>query len=201
MRKETITTTYTIYNFNELSEEVQKAAIDKYINATIDQRNDWYYEDCKEELKRLLPNSEAKLQYSLSYCQGDGLEIYGSIAWADLLEAVKEDLTEKEAKTIDHYLSEIDSYIELNPNRQYCYYHFNKNTFINAFEDSLYYSIFANINHETINKYCSLCNDYLEELSSAWETAGYDYLYNPDHDEIVDELSQYEYLKDGSMYN
>ena len=75
---ETITKTYNVYNFNELDEEIQKELIQKekeyqyesYIEAFL---YDDLLEEAKRVLKKYIKHTELNdINYSLSYCQGDG---------------------------------------------------------------------------------------------------------------------------------
>lgn len=80
---EVITKKYDVYNFNELSKEIQKKLIEKEIQ----EQNEFYidnflFEDMQEEAKQLLQkyfkNNKTEFKaiyYDLSYCQGRGAMI------------------------------------------------------------------------------------------------------------------------------
>lgn len=71
----TVTEAYNVYTYIELSEEAKEKV------------NQWYLDDpmksetisdiFTEDLKKLFPGRNLKMQYSLGDCQGDGLNIYG----------------------------------------------------------------------------------------------------------------------------
>lgn len=76
---ETVTKKYTIYNFDELSEEMQQELIEKETQAQHEGYCEAFlYSDMEEKAKELLQKyfgNRAELKdvyYSLSYCQGDG---------------------------------------------------------------------------------------------------------------------------------
>ena len=79
---QTITKTYNIYNFDELSEEIQEQLVKKEIEILTENYCDYYLkEDMEEEAKELIGKAFGdkaiykKIYYSLSYCQGDGAMI------------------------------------------------------------------------------------------------------------------------------
>ena len=79
---QTITKTYNIYNFDELSEEIQEQLVKKEAEILTENYCDYCLEeDMEEEAKELIGKAfgnKAVFQnvyYSLSYCQGDGAMI------------------------------------------------------------------------------------------------------------------------------
>lgn len=69
-----VNVTYKIYEFSELSEDVKTKVKEWYLNNFY--QNEEFSDMCKEELSHRFPKSDLKVQYSLSYCQGDGLNVY-----------------------------------------------------------------------------------------------------------------------------
>lgn len=80
---EVITKKYDVYNFNELSKEIQKKLIEKEIQDQHEFYIDNYlFEDMQEEAKKLLQkyfkNNKTEFKmvyYDLDYCQGRGAMI------------------------------------------------------------------------------------------------------------------------------
>jgi hypothetical protein len=73
------TRTYTVYSFKELPKETQEKVIQQWY-----EKEDYPFlsDDLEEELRQLDTLklfSNVKLQYSLGYCQGDGLSFSGDI--------------------------------------------------------------------------------------------------------------------------
>ncbi|MES2408991.1 MAG: hypothetical protein V4509_01680 [Patescibacteria group bacterium] len=94
------TKTITLYSLSELSKEAQKKAHDQWIS-----NNDYtWLSDClNERLHEMLIENSIKdlndtskpgttpteVQYSLSYCQGDGMMFAGSFEWKDWTVRIK----------------------------------------------------------------------------------------------------------------
>ncbi len=72
---ETITREYKVFNFEELSEEAKEKVIENHYIYEHEYGYNFLEMDIKEELKQLDQCFlGASIAYSLSYCQGDGLE-------------------------------------------------------------------------------------------------------------------------------
>ena len=72
------------YSYEELNEDAKAKVKQWYLEDPI--RNENFYEDVKNYLKENFPRSELEVTYSLGYCQGDGLNIYGKVNLYDFLE-------------------------------------------------------------------------------------------------------------------
>lgn len=72
----------TVYLFSELSEEAKEKVRNWYLES---QDTYIFSEDCEEELREIFPNSGLDVQYSLSYCQGDGFNIFGNLDIDDFI--------------------------------------------------------------------------------------------------------------------
>lgn len=103
MRK--ITVEYTVYDYSELSKEAKQKVKDWHLNNPF--RSNDFSDICAEFLSACFPKSDLKTQFSLQYCQGDGLNIYGKlnlkdIASDELAEYLPADIvfTEKEKKAL-----------------------------------------------------------------------------------------------------
>lgn len=81
----TITKTYDLYEYKELSAGAKERALKDYNDSTVEYP--FLEEDIKETCKGLLTNNgiegDPKVSYSLSWCQGDGAMFYGSFIWKD----------------------------------------------------------------------------------------------------------------------
>lgn len=70
------------YTFPELTGEAKEKAKEWYLN---DETLSWELTNNYEsDLSCIFPNSDLKVQWSLSYCQGDGVNIYGSVNMEDI---------------------------------------------------------------------------------------------------------------------
>ena len=210
---EIITREYKVYNFSELSEEAKDKVKQWYLD---DDFRPYEFENIyTEDLKYLFNNSDLKLQFSLSYCQGDGLNIYGKLDLmdvftairdtehnGDLFEQYKDLFSEHEQKTIEAYMEVCGREVELPYNRHYCYCIDDRVDFADDWIESLEYCRYKNIQIDTIIKMEKLVGRMFENLSGTYEKYGYDYFYNAD-DEVVNETCEangWRFLEDGTFF-
>ena len=69
------------------------------------------------------PNSDIKVQWSLDYCQGDGVNLYGELDYRDAIEFIKKmqpDKIEEDFTRIVKFCN-IDFKLPENPRYSYCY--------------------------------------------------------------------------------
>lgn len=147
---EVVTREYKIYNFSELSEDAKDKAKQWYLDD--DFRPSEFTEIYEQDLRNIFPDSELKLQYSLNYCQGDGLNIYGELNVSNVLNLPKshfcgdefndliEYFTEKELRTISRYSSECGTDIKLPMNNHYNYYCVDRIDLAEEWENDLWYA-------------------------------------------------------------
>lgn len=116
------------YTFPELTGEAKEKAKEWYLN---DETLSWELTNNYEsDLSCIFPNSDLKVQWSLSYCQGDGVNIYGSVNMEDIFVLSQNApaynwidgyLTEKEIRTLRFYMSEYKNEVKIPVNRRYSY--------------------------------------------------------------------------------
>ena len=210
---EVVTREYKVYNFSELSEEAKDKVKQWYLD---DDFRPYDFENIyTEDLKYLFNNSDLKLQFSLSYCQGDDLNIYGKLDLVDVFTAIRDtkhsgdlfkqykDLfSEHEQRTIEAYMEVCGREVELPYNRHYCYCIDDRVDFADDWIESLEYCRYKNIQIDTIRKMEKLVGRMFENLSATYEKYGYDYFYNAD-DEVVNETCEangWRFLEDGTFF-
>ena len=71
-----------VYQYNELEEYAQEQAKRDFLEK--EHLSDFFSEDLTEELQEQFGLYNLKTYYSLSYCQGDGLCLYGEITYLEL---------------------------------------------------------------------------------------------------------------------
>lgn len=210
---EVVTREYKVYNFSELSEDAKEKAKQWYLDD--DFRPQKFENIYTEDLHYLFNNSDLKMQFSLSYCQGDGLNIYGKLDLMDVFAAIRDtdhsgeqfkqykDLfSEHEQKTIEAYMEACGREIELPYNRHYCYCIDDRVDFADEWIEILEYCRYKNIQIDTIRKMEKLIGTMFENLSATYEKYGYDYFYNAD-DEVVNETCEangWRFLEDGTFF-
>lgn len=210
---EVVTREYKVYNFSELSEDAKEKAKQWYLDD--DFRPQEFENIYTEDLHYLFNNSDLKIQFSLSYCQGDGLNIYGKLDLMNVFAVIRDtdhsgeqfkqykDLfSEHEQKTIEAYMEACGREIELPYNRHYCYCIDDKVDFADEWIEILEYCRYKNIQIDTIRKMEKLVGMMFENLSATYEKYGYDYFYNAD-DEVVNETCEangWRFLEDGTFF-
>lgn len=204
------------YTYNELSEEAKENAKEQYLYDS--DRSYVFYEDIKNYLDEEFPNSELDVQFSLSSRQGDGLNIYGSVAIEDALKisTSSNDIKEK----IEEFALINGLYIELTENSRYTY----SCKFMDIEDINKYSDVFENWSdwlfdpylfddedeYDTWfenfwNKYAKpfILNVYnqFEELDGKFEKDGYDYLYEISDEEMSDlsDINMWEFDEDGNF--
>ena len=166
--------TINVYNFNELSQEAKDYAINQ-CKDKFETDLDFYYDDCIDTIEENGFFGNIKLQYSLNYCQGDGLSFSCEFIKTEILQKLfKEVLGEGKDKTIENIID--NCYFNLVGNTgHYCY----------ASSRDLEFGFDDNINAPNIEKVVGEVEDKLREmylsLCKELEKQGYD--------EIKDQLS------------
>lgn len=209
----TVTETYNVYTYPELSEEAKEKAKQWYLDD--DFRNNEFKEFYTEDLHNIFINSDLKMQYSLGYCQGDGLNIYGKLDLMDIFKAICNRsycgdtfkdfwniISEHEQKTIEAYMEVCGRNIELPYNSRYSYCVSDKTDFAEEWIEKLEYQQYKNIQVDTIRKMEKLVANVFTMLSNTYEKYGYKYFYEPDEEEVIEvcEANGWEFLEDGTFY-
>lgn len=199
----TITKKYKLYTYNELSEEAKEKVKEWYLDDEM--RSTFFYEDKKYFLAENYKRSNLEVIFSLSNCQGDGLNIEGKINLYDFAEKWETD--EKSRRTIEHYIDNSFSEYTFESNNRYCYScKFIDRKYIDdtimEFIDDLKYNGIRGIKTDVIKAFFNDMIDHFEELDEEWEKAGYKYFYDAEESEIAEccEANNYEFLEDGTFY-
>lgn len=198
---EIITRNYTVYDYSELSAEAKKVVKKWYIDDDI--RTEIFSEDINYMLQEDFKNSNLEVQYSLSYSQGDGLNIYGDLWLSDILDKINFDnFSEKEKKFILWAVKEYAQKIKLPYNHPYCYCIARQADFSGYIECDLENCRMRDINYIALEKFEAACIEYFENLCSEYEKAGYKYFYEPDETEICEacEANDWKFTADGKFF-
>lgn len=179
----TITKEYNLYNYDELSKEAQKRALNDYTRG-----NDYVFlSDCmNERLHELLEENNIKdtndtskpgtrpteVMYSLSYCQGDGCMFQGVFQWKDYTVTIEHS---------GHYYHSNSKTIEISKNWDVDY-------------DNEY------VGEEVENEFNGIYQDICKQL----EKFGYDFIeYENSEENFIEmcECNEWTFLSDGKMMN
>lgn len=188
------------YNYSELSEKAKERVKNWYLSGDI--RYDLFYEDIKIYLSEHFPKSDLQVCYSLSSCQGDGLNIYGKLNLYDFLDKWEQD--EKTKRTLKFYIDNSLQHYTFEKNNRYCYSckfidRENISDIINEFITELPYNNITNIKTDLIHLFFNDMIDYFDDLDSEFEKDGYNYLYNVDEEEIKEfcDNNEFYFTEDG----
>lgn len=209
---EIITKEYNVYDFSELSEDAKEKAKQWYLDD--DFRPSEFTEIYEQDLQNIFPDSELKLQYSLNYCQGDGLNIYGNLDVNNILNFPAsgfcgnefDDLigyfTDKEVRTISRYSDECGTKIGLPMNNHYNYCCVDRIGLAEEWENDLWCASYKNINKELLQKLEKYVITIIERLCADYEKYGYKFFYEVE-DETMEELcdiNEWKFLEDGTYF-
>lgn len=208
MRIETVE--YEIYKFSELDEEAKEKAKQWYLDG---REPCDFTDDCQRDLEMLFLNSDLKVQYSLGCCQGDGLNIYGLLNINDCLNLLSNHnagdtfneydiLTEKEIRTVQHYLDFTQECISLPMNMRYCYSLADRIDVYDMYGDMLEQECIRDINHSLLEKLQNIVRGMIGTLAKEYERNGYEYFYEISDEDMEEncEVNEYEFLKDGTYW-
>lgn len=209
MRKIKVVTEYELYKYEELNSEAKEKAKRNYLDNL---EPALFTDEVETDLKTVFPNSNLKVQYSLNYCQGDGLSVYGSLDFEDIFNIFKgndypvliegiDPFTEKEIKTLRFYANEkgalnIDCDCRYPFFRDWCY------NFADDWIETFECNGFSFIRTELIYRFEKAIKTIMRRYCKKWEDAGYKFFYEID-DESMEEMSNdggLEYLADGTLY-
>lgn len=199
---------YNVYSYLELSDEAKEKAKEDYLNDYC--RSEALTDIYMEDLKNIFPNSDLKIQWSLNGCQGDGVNIYGNLNINDIfnlpnvtdMKWIRDELTEKEIRTMKFYMSEYQEDTILPMNRRYYYCYINYIDFSADFYSALEDIGIRNINSNVLCKIEGIIRKVIKELCNRYERIGEDYLYNISDEEMEEtsEANDWKYFKDGSFF-
>lgn len=169
------------YKYNELAEQVQRNLKEKIVHS-------WEYMDdfhwkIQDMIENDFPNSDIKVQWSLNYCQGDGVNLYGVLDYRDAIEFIKKMQRNKFEEDFTKIVKfcDIDFKLPENPRYAYCYV-----SNVDAAIDMI--SKYEAITDEeppedwqtTAKKFESVLIECLENFCKEIENYGYDY-FSTDH--------------------
>ena len=195
----TITRAYTVYEYKELCEEAKEKVREWYLEG---QEAYIFTDMCKENLKSMFPNSELEVEYSLSYRQGDGFNIYGTIYLDEVLEKIADKFTAKELKFFEWVFNQYGSTFKMESNRHYCYCICSRNDFSENILSDMEDDQMRGISTETLEKFSKLVGEYLDGLCRDFEKEGYAYFYEISDEDLREacEANEWTFTADGKFF-
>lgn len=200
------TYTCTAYEYPELSEEAKEKVKEWYLSDP--ERAIDFRDMILVDLNDYLNPYEINVQFSLSSCQGDGVNIYGRIPVEAIKDAPNNEFfpwagrvfwptayTEKEWRTLIHY-SHVAHCIHIPTNPRYCFPMSSSIDLAEEWLESLQAEGYKNINVALIQRFDRDIKSWHRDLCRYYETMGYDYLYNVDDDELTEVCQSNEWFFD-----
>lgn len=209
MRKIQVVTDYELYKYEELDSKGKEKAKRKYL----DEQDEYEFTDMVEaDTTLVFPNSKLKVQYSLSYSQGDGLSVYGFLDFEDIFNILKgndypslvegiDPFTEKEIKTLRFYANEEEG-LNVDVVGRYPFFREWVYDFAEDWIDTFEGDGLSSIKTDLIYRFEKAVKTIMQRYCKEWEDAGYKFFYEID-DESMEEISEangWEYLADGTLY-
>lgn len=200
-----------VFEYTELNEAAKERAKEWYLDDY--NRTEDFHEIITEDLKNLFPNSDLKVCFSLASCQGDGLNVYGTIDLLDFLSidknigsSVFSSYTDKELRRLKFYFQYFNEYT-FERNNRYCYSckfidkKYEDET-VNDFCNELRENGIRCIDVHLIDKFFSELLEWFSDYDSDMEKAGYDYLYHIDDEDMEDicTANEWMFLESGEFY-
>ena len=202
--KRTVTKSYDVFTYDELSDEAKAKVKDMFLQWRGEDSN-IFTEDCENVLAELFPNSDLNVQYDLSYSQGDGFNTYGKLKATDLIDVDlgKYPLNGTSIKPLSDKNAIKDACekagifdITLENNSRYCYSLADRIELDRTYEDEL-----SEDEIKLLDELEKFAQDVIGEINSKFEDNGYDYFYEMDEDEVRDmaDANDYEFTEDGKL--
>ena len=199
---------YDVFTYDELSDQAKETAREKVRDRILQWRgddSDVFTDSCVTTLNELFPNSDLNVQYSLSYCQGDGLNTSGKLKVDDLLNV---DLTayplngsgikpleDKEAIKAACEKADVTS-LDLPENRRYGYSMADRIEVVPDYDVEL-------TDGETalLNELEKFAQDVMGRINNQLEDDGYNWFYEVTDEDIQEEISsqELEFTEDGEI--
>lgn len=210
----TITTTTNIYKYGELNADAQDKVKQWYLDNF--REPDIFSNMVAEDLEMIFGKNDLDVEYSLNYCQGDGLNIYGCIHVNQILDTVEKNengitllddfnkmLSKQDKEIIRKYANHYHMVHVPENNTRYSYCVADQVDYAGECETELKYDGIENINTTALDNFNDALIHFFNELCDMYEEWGYDYFYNVDDDYLSNECddNSWEFTEDGELYN
>lgn len=192
----TITIIREVFKFDELSNEAKQKVKEWYLST----QEDCIFSDMVEEYLMVDYGLELEVGYSLGYCQGDGLCLYGEISFDQIRnnETMKK-IVFKGFNVSDcrafHELEYYVSHITLTHRGRY--YHSNSVDI----DIDYYAGGISDKMDKVVKKILTNVKSWYFEECYRYEQMGYDYFYEISESDLKDfcESNEYEFYEDGTL--
>lgn len=196
---------YDVYTYDELSDEAKEKVKSWFLDIRCEDDGDVFQDSCMVTLYDLFPNSDVKIEYSLSYRQGDGFNTYGTLSVDDLLNVDLSKITftdsnitplsDKDAIKAVCEKADVTS-IALPENRRYGYSMADRIEVVPDYDVELTDEETALLSE--LEKFAQDVMGFLNKQNEDW---GYEYFYEATDEEVADwaNANDYEFTEDGEL--
>lgn len=204
-----------IYEYEELDCDGKSKVKEWFSNSGI--TNDSFNYDVAEDMSVFGRFHDLDYQYSLSYCQGDGFNIYGKVYVENILECLKNwpnvlellqlegkvfQYTDKEWGALKFYESCLYDMPELQYNHRYSYCTSEWTDFATdwIWELREYHNI-GGIRKSLIRQYEKDIIVFFGRLCGYYEKRGYQQIYEPDEEWVAEicDINEWRFTKEGKL--
>ena len=207
MREATITV--NVYKYEELCEKAKERIKTEYLQECRTACE--FSELCEAELSVLFPHSSLRVEYSLSYCQGDGLNIYGMLDLEDALMRVMFDMDDEEQYILTKLLDKNHYTYRMRQNGRYSYSICDRHFYVEDLipeneDDEAVMSALVKFDGETVTsalaKFNDLVRENLVELCGTFEKMGYEFFYDITDEDMcsICTENEWEFTADGVYF-
>lgn len=196
----TITKTIDLYRYSELSDDARERVKQWYLNG---QDAGVFSDDCKDWLQYKYGLLDMNVQFSLAYCQGDGLNVYGDVTFWELEKILATSgFTQKELKRLEFYYKQVYDSIHIPRNSWYCYDYSSCIDFANDWIVELENDGIRDIDKQLIYRFESYLKQVFHEINSELEQRGYDFFYEISDFDLSDtcDANDWYFTADGTCY-
>ena len=204
MRIETVD--YKVFTFSELSEEAKEKVKERVLDDRSMFDTDIFTQDCIEHMRCKYGMDSLDVNYSLGYCQGDGLSFTGEVDIIDFLEypsnkeLLEKNFTPKELKRIAFLYNELGN-IKI---ERYTHHYYHRYSV--SFDYKSYLSDYLSgikLLEDTSEKFRRFIKSIFMEECSYLENQGYKFFYEISMDEVEElcDCYDWEFLEDGEIFD
>lgn len=196
----TITKTIKLYTYSELSDDARERVKQWYLDG---QDANVYSDDCKDRLRYKYGLIDMNVQFSLSYCQGDGLNVYGDVAFWELEKILAtSEFTQKELKRLEFYYKQVYDTIHIPENPRYCYDYSSRIDFASDWIAELENDGIRDIDERLIYQFERYLKQVFHDINTELERRGYDFFYEISDAELSDtcDANDWHFTADGTYY-
>ena len=202
-----------VYEYEELSAESKEDVAEWLCDVGVTGED---FQNTLEVLLTAFGDHDLKYQYSLSYCQGDGFNIYGKVGveniqacirnWPGVIRLIGASVnlfsySEKEWRRLKFY-EDAMGYVSIPKNLRYSYCMSSSIDFA----DDWVYDLgclcgYSGVDESLIYRYQFELKEFFYRLCKHLESIGYQMIYEPDEDWVAEmcDINEWRFTKEGKL--